>query len=255
MFLDYTKEQNIQLIYGTPNKSTSQSVVERVNRTLRDKLKSYFVAFNTFEWVNELPTIVKNYNNQKHSATSFTPNELWQNSNQKLKLPLNQEAPILNDSSTQQDKIKFVAYKNALRVKKFLQNRKQREPFKVGSIVRVTMKSMFSDIRQILKSNADFNRKKIAVTYLPEVFVIHQIKKEGSMFRRNRYTLKDLTGNVIHNNNAEKTIKLFYEFDLKIIPEGFNYPTSIQTIQDAYEINGIAKNFRILVDDKGRRLV
>lgn len=254
-FQDYAKEQKIQLIYGSPNKSTHQAHVERFNGSLREKIRNYFVAFNTFVWANQLPIFIDNYNNQKHSATGYTPNEIWRNSNKKLKLPLNEKAPVLTDSSTQDEKIFNVAYKNALRVKRFIQNRKQKETLKVGTVVRVTMQSMFSDIRQILKSNADFNKKRIAVRYLPEVFIINSIKREGSTYKRNRYTLKDLTGNVIHNNNADKTIKLFYEFDLKVVPDGFNYPTAIETIQNAYDVNGIKKDFRIIVDDEGRRLV
>jgi len=48
-------------------------VVERVNRTLRDKLHRYFTYKNTYKYIDVLPKFVKGYNATVHSTTGMAP--------------------------------------------------------------------------------------------------------------------------------------------------------------------------------------
>jgi len=47
--------------------------VERVNRTLRDKLSRYFIYKNTYKYIDVLPKFVKEYNATVHSTTGMAP--------------------------------------------------------------------------------------------------------------------------------------------------------------------------------------
>ena len=47
--------------------------VERVNRTLRDKLHRYFNYKNTYKYIDFLPKFVNGYNATVHSTTGMAP--------------------------------------------------------------------------------------------------------------------------------------------------------------------------------------
>jgi hypothetical protein len=53
------------------------AVVERFNRTLKEKMEQYFTASNEslFKWVLILPTLLKTYNNTVHRTIKMTPIE------------------------------------------------------------------------------------------------------------------------------------------------------------------------------------
>jgi len=55
------------------------AVVERVNRTLRDKLYKYFTYKNTYRYIDFLPEFVKRYNATVHSTTGMPPNDVRDN--------------------------------------------------------------------------------------------------------------------------------------------------------------------------------
>ena len=52
------------------------SVVERFNRTLRQKLEKYFVRNNTKCWVDVLQQFVDNYNNTPHRSIGMAPSKV-----------------------------------------------------------------------------------------------------------------------------------------------------------------------------------
>jgi len=57
----------------------ANSLVERFNRTLKDKMMRYLNAYNTKKWVDHLPDIMKNYNNSQHSYHKDMPKEVARN--------------------------------------------------------------------------------------------------------------------------------------------------------------------------------
>ena len=60
------------------------SVAERVIRTLRNLLKKPVFERGKADWISELPSIVKQYNNTIHSSIKMTPIQASKKSNQKL---------------------------------------------------------------------------------------------------------------------------------------------------------------------------
>lgn len=92
--------------------------MERVNRTLKERMWRYFTHRNTKRYVDVLQDIVKGYNNTRHTGTRLVPAEVT----------------MLNAS---------IARKNLL--KRYGPKKKSRVKYKVGDLVRVsTTKDVFS---------------------------------------------------------------------------------------------------------------
>ena len=71
----YNKDvQKLVEIYSTENEEKS-SVVERWNRTMKDKMFKYFTANSTRKYIDILDKLVDEYNNTKHSSIKMTPVE------------------------------------------------------------------------------------------------------------------------------------------------------------------------------------
>jgi hypothetical protein len=58
------------------NPDVKCSVVERVNRTLRDKLYKYFTYKNTYSYIDVLPKFVTGYSATVHSTTGMAPSNV-----------------------------------------------------------------------------------------------------------------------------------------------------------------------------------
>jgi hypothetical protein len=59
-------------LISTENEEKS-CIVERWNRTMKDRMFKYFTANNTRRYVDVLDDMVTQYNNTKHSAIKMTP--------------------------------------------------------------------------------------------------------------------------------------------------------------------------------------
>ena len=62
------------MIYSTENEEKS-CVMERFNRTIKEKMFKYFSANNARKFVDVLALLVDQYNNTIHSSTKMTPKE------------------------------------------------------------------------------------------------------------------------------------------------------------------------------------
>ena len=52
-------------------------VIERFNKTLKNKMFKYFTANGTYKYIDILSSLINEYNNKKHSSTKLSPNELY----------------------------------------------------------------------------------------------------------------------------------------------------------------------------------
>ena len=248
IFSEQVKKENLRLLYGSPYESTNQAVVERVNSTLRSKIRNLFIPQSFGEvnlnWEKQLKVLVENYNNQRTESTKFSPNELWWKSNRKLNVKLSDSPPPkLSDKSTQEDKIKYVVYHNLKKSAAFIRNRKQFN-FKINDEVRVLMKAFYKDVREQFKS-LDGGRK-VSITYTPEIYIITGVRNSSGIFKRPSYTLKskktgkDVLSETERGVNLGKTSNLpkkqFFGSQLMLVPENSSTP-SVQSIEKAMKIN------------------
>ena len=56
------------------------ALVERFNRTLKERLYRYFTAANTFQFIDQLPQLVEGYNASRHRTIGMAPQDVtWNN--------------------------------------------------------------------------------------------------------------------------------------------------------------------------------
>ena len=65
------RDHNIELF--SVKSAYKAAIVERWNRTLKNKLWKYFTAKNSYHWLKVLPDIVYGYNHRKHRTIGCTP--------------------------------------------------------------------------------------------------------------------------------------------------------------------------------------
>ena len=59
-------------------------IAERVIRTIRNLLKKPVFSAGNADWLSELPSVIKQYNNTNHSSTKMTPNQASKKTNEKI---------------------------------------------------------------------------------------------------------------------------------------------------------------------------
>ena len=82
IFQNFLKLKNIQHYSRYTDKGPS--IAERVIRTIRNLLKKPVFLAGEASWINELPSVIKQYNNTIHHSTKMTPIQASKKSNEKL---------------------------------------------------------------------------------------------------------------------------------------------------------------------------
>ena len=80
-FKDFLKKNNI-ILYHTQNEEKS-SVVERWNKTIKNKMWKMFSANNNTVYWDKLDKLVDDYNNTYHSSIKMVPTEASKKENEK----------------------------------------------------------------------------------------------------------------------------------------------------------------------------
>lgn len=65
---------------------TKMGKVERMNRTVRDKITKYMKTNKTLRWEDVLQDLIDNYNDTVHSSTGYKPNEVTPTAAAKIRL-------------------------------------------------------------------------------------------------------------------------------------------------------------------------
>ena len=60
------------------------SIAERVIRTVRNLLKKPIFLAGNADWLSELPSVIRQYNNTNHSSTKMTPIQASKKANEKV---------------------------------------------------------------------------------------------------------------------------------------------------------------------------
>ena len=80
-FNEFLNNHNIKRY--SRNTALGAVFAERFNRTLRNLLKKPVFLAGNADWISELPSVIKQYNNTIHSSTKMTPNQASKKSNEK----------------------------------------------------------------------------------------------------------------------------------------------------------------------------
>ena len=114
-FKDMLDKNNIQM-YSTENEEKS-SVVERWNRTIKNRMWKRFTEQSNTQYLKILPEILNNYNNSFHTSIKMTPTEASQKKNEKtVRDNLYNDLTLLKMKSKYKigDKVRISKYKRDL---------------------------------------------------------------------------------------------------------------------------------------------
>ena len=81
IFQNFLKSKNIHHFSRFTDKGPS--IAERVIRTVRSLLKKPIFLAGNADWLSELPSVIKQYNNTTHHSIKMTPNQASKKSNEK----------------------------------------------------------------------------------------------------------------------------------------------------------------------------
>ena len=81
IFQNFLKSKNIQHYSRYTDKGPA--IAERVIRTIRNLLKKPVFEKGNADWLSELPSVIKQYNNNIHSSTKMKPIDASKKSNEK----------------------------------------------------------------------------------------------------------------------------------------------------------------------------
>ena len=70
----FLKKHDIKLYFT--NSEVKASIVERFNRTIKEKMWRYFEYSNDYRYIDVLDDLIKNYNNSYHSSIKCAPNKV-----------------------------------------------------------------------------------------------------------------------------------------------------------------------------------
>jgi len=108
-FQDLMKKYNVKH-YSTYS-SIKAGIVERVIRTIKNKIYTYFTATGSWNWFNSLQNIVHNYNNTIHKTINCTPFEARLNTN-KIQYNKTKQFKIKKSTFKIGDKVRISKYKH-----------------------------------------------------------------------------------------------------------------------------------------------
>ena len=74
VFQKFLRDHDID--FFTVNSGLKASVIERFNRTFKNKMYKYFTAKNTLTYIDVLPQLVKSYNNTYHRSIKMKPSQV-----------------------------------------------------------------------------------------------------------------------------------------------------------------------------------
>ena len=82
-FKEFLEQNNIHY-FNTYNTEFKCAIVERFNRTLKNKMHKYFTANSTKRYIDVLQNLVNSYNNSKHRTIGVAPSEVNESNTQSI---------------------------------------------------------------------------------------------------------------------------------------------------------------------------
>ena len=188
----FLRDKGIKQKFTSTYKPQDNGAVERLNQTLMEGLKKYFIRNNNKNWGRFIGDVVLNYNGTKHSTTEFAPDEIY-----------NQDLP---------EDIKEQVIKNVRKNLKIVKN----IPYKVGDYVRISRFKTDPEFRLNVKSKNP-KRNLYTENWSREKYKIIKVyKTRVPESKQNQYALEDMEGNtLIANRNPKK----FFHNDLLVTSE------------------------------------
>lgn len=182
--------------YHTENRDIKASIVERLQRTIKDKLYRYFTHSSKHRYIEVLPQLVGAYNNSNHSALDIAPSEVTL---------INQEEVWNQQHHADLEMYNPKLHSNRLNIGDTVRVSKIRSTFEKGSLAKWTDELFIVD--KVLStfpstySLVDMNSKSIAGTWYswelqkapkPRVYKIEEVLRKKKINGKWKYFVKFL---------------------------------------------------------------
>jgi hypothetical protein len=131
----------------------SNGAIERVNKTIKDKMFREMTRLDTEDWLSMIPKIQKNINSAKHDITGYIPEDLH-----KKDLAEDMKKKVIKGLE-----------KSSARV--YGSDNKNFKALKVGDDVRISLRALYTEVR------ADKFRKSGLPNWTVEIYKVAKIKK------------------------------------------------------------------------------
>ena len=171
IFKKWLNDNNIE-IYSTFNEGKAV-VIERFNRTLKNKMFKYFTANGTYKYIDILSSLINEYNNKKHSSTKLSPKLKYKKIFMKNKK--NNLLPLFYDFKIG-DKVRISKFK-----KKFEKGYTPNWTEEIFTIYAINMTNPVTYLIKDLNNNAikgSFYKQELQKTTGQELFRISKIIKK-----------------------------------------------------------------------------
>lgn len=94
--------------FTTKDDKIKCAIIERWNRTLKEKMFKYFTAKGTRRYIDILPQLVQSYNNSKHRTTKFAPINVNKESEPEVFFNIYKSPDVLTYLKQQKGKLNFL---------------------------------------------------------------------------------------------------------------------------------------------------
>jgi len=184
------KSQNMEL-WVSENDDVKAALVERFNRTLKDRMYKYFTANNTRRWVDVLQKFVNAYNNSYHSTIKMKPNSVSKEHQHRIRRIL--YPPSITKSKSFKFKVDdLVRISKAKKVfrKGYLANW-SRELFRITSrLARAQPVYTIEDLNGNAIKGKFYEEELVKVTEEPEDYLVEKILQKKQVNGKTKYLIK-----------------------------------------------------------------
>jgi hypothetical protein len=213
----YCKSHDIRQYKTTSYSPVSNGKVERMNRTIRGKVKAILTRNNNLVWFKYLEDIIHNINSQQIARTGFTANQLWREGYH----PATAVAPPtkVSDHMTRNELVSHNINSNEVRAIRQASEIPERY-FAVGDLVRIRMTKLPANNLYRKAKETGIFWSYVGVHYSPEVYrisIAHHHNKLTSP-KRDTYFLQNLDGKNVMSSKSAAVPMEFYGNDLIRVP-------------------------------------
>jgi hypothetical protein len=168
----WCESKNIRQVFSRTHTPQTNGLVENFNLYLRQMIREGFVRTNTLNWTRHLNDYLYNRNHTKHTATKYTPAEVWTATREPIVKGGRVLPATLGDKPlTQNQKQNNVKKRTITRARKEL-DRYEDEKFVIGDKVRIKLAAIDTKVRKEIKAG---NEKLLPIKYTPDVFDVVKV--------------------------------------------------------------------------------
>lgn len=165
---DLMEANNFKQMFSRSHTPQSNGAVERFNQTLKRTIYSYISQFRTRKYLDQLSTLIGNYNTQYHSSIGTSPAAIV--------------AFAHSSQSSDQEKLANIGDKLKAQAKKTLMKQRRifhgdEEVLEIGQKVRIALEALFPHIRAQRRSKVGVWAKSYTQQWSHEVFTITSKRK------------------------------------------------------------------------------